>query len=284
VPDVALASLAALGSAALYTSAVTLQALEARSAPAALELRPALFGFLLRRPRWVLGTTLGLLGWPLQALALAFGPLALVQPIQALSVVGLLAAGHRILGEPVGPRSLVAVAAIAGGIALLALEAPTGTSDVSGALPVATLAGLGVCSLVPFARARGGGRSATPLAFAAGAAYTAIALSTTLLDSALGRSAWWVAIVWLAVIGAGAAVGGLTEMSAFRLAAATVVAPIIFSVETVAPALLAPLVGEHLGTGAQSLAIDLAGLALVGAGVALLARSRSVAGLMAAGA
>jgi len=284
VSDVALASLAALGSAALYTSAITLQALEARSAPAALELRPALFGFLVRRPRWVVGTTLGLLGWPLQALALAFGPLALVQPIQALSVVGLLAAGHRILGEPIGLRSLVAVAAIAGGIVLLALGAPTGTSDVSGALPVATLAGLGVCSLVPFARARGGGRSAAPLAFAAGAAYTAIALSTTLLDSALGRSAWLVAIVWLAVIGAAAAVGGLTEMSAFRLAAATVVAPIIFSVETVAPALLAPLVGEHLGTGAQSLAIDLAGLALVGAGVALLARSRSVARLMAAGA
>jgi len=44
-----------------------------------LHLRPSLIGFLLRRRRWLLGTALGILGWPLQALALAFAPLALVQ-------------------------------------------------------------------------------------------------------------------------------------------------------------------------------------------------------------
>ena len=91
------------------------------------------------------------------------------------------------------------------------------------------------------------------------------------------------ALVWLAVCGGGAAIGTLTEMSAFRLAPATVVAPIIFCVETVGPALLAPIFGQHLGTDAQSFAIDFGGLALVGIGVALLARSEPVANLMAAG-
>jgi drug/metabolite transporter (DMT)-like permease len=283
VSNLALASVAALGSAAFFSSAVTLQALEARSAPETLQLRPALIVFLFRRPRWVLGTALGVLGWPLQAVALAYGPLALVQPILALSVIGLLAAGHRILREPVGGRSVVAAVAILGGIGLLALVAPTDTATGHGALPIVTLAVLGACSLIPFARARARGRSANALALAAGTAYVLLALATTLLDGALGRSAWWSAVVWLAICAGGAAIGSLTEMSAFRLAPATVVAPIIFCVETVGPALLAPIFGQHLGTDGQSLAIDLAGLALVGIGVALLARSRPVADLMAAG-
>ena len=279
-----LACIAALASAALYAAAVTLQALEARRAPAELHLRPSLIGFLLRRRRWLLGTALGILGWPLQAVALAFAPLALVQPILALSVVGLLVTGQRMLGEPVGRRSLVAVSGILAGIALLAWEAPTGTEAESGVLPTLTLVALGALSLVPFARVRGSAGSASVLAFAAGAAYVVLALATTLLDGALGRGAWWVAAVWLAVSAAGAAVGSLTEMSAFRLAPATVVAPIIFCAETVAPALLAPVVGQRLGTDPQSVILDLAGLSLVGIGVTLLARSRHVATLVAAGA
>lgn len=281
--NLALASLAALGSAALFSSAVTLQALEARSAPDALHLHPGLIVFLFQRPRWVLGTVLGVVGWPLQAIALAYAPLSLVQPILALSVIGLLAAGHRILREPVDRRSIVAAAAILAGIGLLALSAPTSGGTGHGALPFVTLAVLGAAALIPFALVRVRARSANLLALATGAAYVLLALATTLLDGAIGRSAWWSALVWLAVCGGGAAIGGITEMSAFRLAPATVVAPIIFCIETIGPALLAPIFGQHLGTDAQSLAIDLAGLALVGTGVALLARSRPVADLMAAG-
>jgi hypothetical protein len=185
----------------------------------------------------------------------------------------------------VGGRGALAVAAILSGIALLALEAPTRTSgshhDIVLALALGALAAL---SLIPFARARGRGGSANPLAFAAGAAYVMLALATTQLDGALGERAWWAAAGWLAVSGAGAATGGLTEMSAFRLAPATVVAPIIFCIETVAPALLAPVVGQRLGTDPLSLVLDLAGIGLVGIGVALLARSRPVAALVAAGA
>jgi hypothetical protein len=122
----------------------------------------------------------------------------------------------------------------------------------------------------------------TVLALASGAAYVLVALATTLLDHALGRGAWWPAAAWLLMSGAAAGIAGITEMSAFRLAPATVVAPMIFAMETVAPALLAPVVGQHLGSSVASVAIDLGGLALVGLGVTLLARSPSVAGLVAA--
>jgi len=109
-----------------------------------------------------------------------------VQPILALSVVGLLATGHRMLGEPVGRRSLIAVAGILGGIALLALEAPTGTPRSAGVLPVLTLVGLGALSLVRCPRAWQCGLGELPRA-RAGTAYVVLALATTLLDGALGR-------------------------------------------------------------------------------------------------
>jgi hypothetical protein len=144
------------------------------------------------------------------------------------------------------------------------------------------LAGLGVLAVAPLLPLPGRPAPANRLAFAAGAAYVLVALTTALLDSALGRGAWWPAVAWIALSAASAGVGGITEMSAFRLAPATVVAPMIFAMETVAPALLGPLLGQRLGSGAASLAIDLGGLVLVGLGVILLARSRSVADLVGA--
>jgi drug/metabolite transporter (DMT)-like permease len=281
VSDLAVSCIAALGAAALYASSVTLQALEARQAPVALQLRPSLLVFLLRRPRWVLGTALGVLGWPLQAVALAFGPLALVQPIMALSLVGLLVAGNRVLGEPVDRRSIVAVGAIVGGIVLLAVDVPTAGGDEHHLLLAITLVLLGAISLAPYARRGGRADSAVALAFAAGASYVVLALTTTLLDDAIGRAAWWSAVAWLAVCAASAGGSGLTEMSSLQKAPATVVAPIIFSVETIVPALLGPVVGQRLGSDLASIALGLGGLALVGIGVTLLARSRPVAGLVA---
>jgi drug/metabolite transporter (DMT)-like permease len=248
VPHVLLAFLAALASAVLYAAAVTLQALEARRAPADLHLRPSLIVFLFKRPLWLLGTVLGLLGWPLQALALAFAPLALVQPVMALSVVGLLVAGHVVLDEPITRRSALAASAIVAGIALLALTVPTGSVSGNGALIALSLTLLGLLAVAPLIPRRGRPAVANALACAAGAAYVLVALSTTLLDGALGRGAWWPAVAWLALAGASAGAGGITEMSAFRLAAATVVAPVIFAMETVVPALLGPIFGQRLGS------------------------------------
>ena len=56
-----------------------------------------LIGFLLKRPRWVAGTVLGILGWPLQLLALSFAPLVIVQPA-LLRVLGTGPVGSRSLG------------------------------------------------------------------------------------------------------------------------------------------------------------------------------------------
>ena len=119
------------------------------------------------------------------------------------------------------------------------------------------------------------------LAFAAGAAYVWVALATTLLDGALSDRGWVIALVWLGAIVLATAVGGVTEMSAFGVAPATRVAPVIFACEMVVPALVAPLLGQHLGLDVRSAVMALAGLALVAAGVTTLSRTPVVAELAA---
>src|SRR5262245_43030885 len=114
----------ALGAACCYDTGYALQALEARRAPAAAALRPALLVHLLGRPLWVGATLLSVAGWPLQILALQHAPLTLVQPTLALGLLLLLALGVRILGEHVGPREVAGVIAIIGSVGVIAWAAP----------------------------------------------------------------------------------------------------------------------------------------------------------------
>ncbi|MCW3019972.1 MAG: hypothetical protein JWN10_2280, partial [Solirubrobacterales bacterium] len=57
---------AAVGASALYSLGIALQAMDAKEAPDEEHLRPALVIGLFRRARWLLGTGLSMLGWPLQ--------------------------------------------------------------------------------------------------------------------------------------------------------------------------------------------------------------------------
>ena len=96
--ELALGFALALAAACCYETGYALQALEARRAPPERALRPSLVGHLLRRPVWVGGIALALLGWPLQIAALSQAPLTLVQPVLALGLLLLLALGVRVLG------------------------------------------------------------------------------------------------------------------------------------------------------------------------------------------
>ena len=280
--DTSLGLGAAVISALLYAASVTLQALEARAVPVEHQLRASLLGLLFRRPRWVLGTLLGLLGWPFQALALARAPLALVQPALACGLIMILLIAHWLLGERLTLVTGAAAMAVVAGIALLTVTLPvheSGSADPTVlALGLIVIAAIGLVPLLARQQAR---RLPMALAAAAGATYVWIALATKLLDDSIGRRSWIVAGVWLAAVAAAAAIGGISEMSAFQIARATRVVPVVFACETVAPALLAPLVGERLGLDPLGLAFGLVGLALVGAGVMVLARAQPVAGLVA---
>ncbi len=84
---------AALLASALFNVGIVLQAVDARVAPRSLSLRLGLLARLLRRPLWLLGLSLGVVGvWP-QAVAYSKAPFVLVQPVLALGLLLVLFLG-----------------------------------------------------------------------------------------------------------------------------------------------------------------------------------------------
>jgi drug/metabolite transporter (DMT)-like permease len=270
---------AAFAASALYNLGVALQALEARATPPEHAMQLSLIGRLLRRPRWLAGTLLGVLGWPLHTVALLLAPLTVVQPALALGLMLLLAVGARSLHERVGPREIGAVVAIIAGVALLSVAAPA-ANDSAHAPPGQTAAVLGAIALLalaPFvasARRRIGGLFA---ALGAGAAFAWSGLSTKYVADAAGRHAWVMALVWGLATGLASGLALISEMTALQQRRATQVAPLVFVLQVVVPVLAAPLlVGEQWVSSAPRALGVCGGLAIVLAGAVALVTSPTV--------
>jgi drug/metabolite transporter (DMT)-like permease len=239
------AASAALASS-LYNLGVALQAMEARATPHDEALRASLMVRLLRRPRWLIGTALGVLGWPLQAAALLLAPLAVVQPALAFGLILLLVLGARTLGEHVGGREIAAVTGIIGGVAALAVLAPEHSDQTaSNASVAAVLAVVGAVALAPYVLRRWltGGRIA---ALSAGVAFAWSGISTKLAADALHANHWVAVAAWTAATGLGSGLALVGEMTALQREPATHVAPLVFVVQVVVPVAVSPLLThEH---------------------------------------
>jgi drug/metabolite transporter (DMT)-like permease len=270
----------AAAAAACYETGYAFQALEARDVGARHALRLSLVGQLVRNGRWLGATALSLLGWPLQVLALSLAPLALVQPTLALGLLGLLFLGVRVLGEPVGPRELAAVALVVAGIACLAVVAPErGTVTGGTAMTVALLA-LGALALAPYVVRR---RRAGLLAvLATGAADSVAALGAKLVAGDLAEGRWGPAVALAALAAAAGALATVSEMSALQRLAATRVAPVVLAIQIAVPVVVVAAVGgEDWGATALGGAVVAGGLLAVVAGAVVLAASRPVSTLIA---
>jgi drug/metabolite transporter (DMT)-like permease len=281
--ELALGFAFALAAACCYESGYALQALEARRAPPEQALRPSLLGHLLKRPLWVGGIALSLVGWPLQILALAEAPLTLVQPTLALGLLLLLALGVRILGEHVGPREWLAVLLIIGSVAVFAWAAPRETQDVErGAGLVVALSVLIAVTVLPYAIAatRHGRFPMLLLVASAGAADGLAAFVAKIVAQDAADGALTAVIVWAALVAAVVIVGLISESTALQRFAATRVAPTVLVMQIVIPVVLAPLVGgEGWGDTPLGGAVLGAALVVIAVGAGLLASSPAVADL-----
>src|ERR1700743_1688526 len=105
----ALGIICAIGASALYNTSIALQALEAREVGHEHALRASLIGRLIRNPRWLLATLIGLLGCPREIAALREARLTVAQPCLASGLVLLLWLGVTRLGERPGRREYGAV-------------------------------------------------------------------------------------------------------------------------------------------------------------------------------
>ena len=256
--------------------AVVVQAREAKALVRESGPRARLLLRLAGRRRWWLGTAIGVAGWPLQTAALTLAPLALVQPALAAGPVVVLVLAVRVLGEHAGRREAFGVAAIAVGVASLTLLGPqrhAGASVRDTTIVVAALCAIG---LLPGVARLGERAGALQLVAAAGLAYAGSGLASKLVADGLAGHVLPAAVLGVALAALTALVGAAAEMSAFQRLAASTVAPITFALEIAVPVALAPWLTHDGGRTGTAAAGTLAALALVVAGVSVLASSRAV--------
>jgi hypothetical protein len=266
---------AAVGASTFYSLGIALQAMDARETSHEEHLRFALVWSLLRRARWLAGTGLSILGFPLQVLALLLAPLVVVQPALAAGLLVLLLIAEQMLDERPGRTEYIAVSAIVIGVLGAALCAPPRSTSHSHALTITlVLVALGVASLLPYVLSAAGVRVALVTMLGAGLAFAWSGVATKLASDDLAGGHLGTAAAWALSTAAASGVGVLSEMSALQSRPAIQVAPVVFVIQTVVPVVLAPLLlGERFsGTPLGGVPLGLS-IALLVAGAAILARS-----------
>lgn len=237
---------------------------------------------LVRQPRWLGGVALSVFSFAIQGVALAFGPLTLVQPLAATDVLfalPLIARRHR--RRITRPEAAGALTVTAGIVVFLAVSPPAGgvgAPPVRAWVPVFLV--LGVLLVVAGSvalRVRGRMRVVW-LAAAAGALYgllDALTKSTVDLMAARGTAVFWhwepYALLVTSVLGA------LFGQSAFGAGALSLSLPVIDTVEPIGAVVIGVTVfGEKLASSPLNFAFQVAGGAAAVAGIALLSRSKIV--------
>ena len=274
---------AAVGASGLYSLGIALQAMDAKEAPHDEHLRLALARNLLGRARWLAGTGLSILGWPLQVVALLLAPLVVVQPTLAAGLLVLMFLAQKMLGEHAGRYEHMAMCAIVIGVIGAGLFAPPrGSTEASNLVITIVLVALALMSVLPYLfRLFERHPPATLTMLGAGMGFAWSGVATKLASDDLSQGHLGLAAAWGLSTAAASGVAVLAEMSALQMRPAIQVAPVVFVTQTVVPVVLAPLLFDERFSdtplGGVPLAISL--VVLIG-GAAMLARSPLLLALM----
>lgn len=281
----ALSVLFALAAAAMFGVASVLQHSVANGTPAAQSPGLRLLWRLLHRPRWVAAFGLSALSFGVQAIALSFGPLMLVQPVAAtdlLFAIPLIAYRRRQklrLGDWFG-GSLVA----AGVATFLVLAPPSTGRAVPGTIdwiPVFLAVGaFVVIAALATLRAKPTLRTGLLAAMAASlfAVVDSLTKSVVGLVAANGTS---ILLHWEPYVLCGVAICGLFfGQSAFQSGPILISLPIIDSIEPIGAVLIgATVFAERIASSPILLAFQILGGAVAVAGIIVVDRSPLMATL-----
>ncbi len=277
-----IAVVAALAAAALFGVSTVLQQAAARAepaAPGAHVLRWRLLGRLARRPRWLIAVGLAAVSYGVQALALAFGPLVLVQPLAAMDLLFALPLLARRNRRRLRRDEWLGSALVVTGVGLfLALSRPgEGRTAPPLADWIPVLAAIGSVVFVATALAsRMSAGTRTALLASAGASVFALvdALSKSLVgqlrDDGLVTLMRWEPYALLAA----GLTGLLLAQTAFRSGSLLISLPIIDTLEPIGAVLVGALVfDEHVARSLPLLVGQLLAAAVAVAGIVVLDRS-----------
>ena len=116
-----MAEILALVAAFFFALAATLQQKGALGMGEVSLGSPSSFAKLVKQPWWLAGTIALLCGYAFQAVALANGRLAVIQPLLVTTIVFALPLGYFLTGQHIGRNEIVGAAVIVVGLALFAL-------------------------------------------------------------------------------------------------------------------------------------------------------------------
>lgn len=246
---------------------------------AASEGDPRFLRQVLARPVWLLGVFALVCGWAFQAAGLHFGSLALVQSIQALSLVFALPLGVILSGQHVDRRSVLgAIITLIGIVAFVLIGQPGGGVSRPGstawlASGAATAALMSVLAGLAFRRR--GGMAAALFATGAGVGFAFQAAATKMLVAQLSGGPELVFSSWPLYVFAVAELAGFTlqqwALKTGFLAPAT--AALNCATLSVSFVFGLTVFQESLAAGLHSLIPALLGLVLAVVGVLVLTTS-----------
>jgi drug/metabolite transporter (DMT)-like permease len=272
---------AAIVATVLFNVGIALQAVEARRTPKSLSLKAGMLAYLLQRPVWLLGAALGVIGIGPQLIALAHAPFAVVQTTLTAGLVLLLFIAMRYLGERVSPGSLLGVALLIAGVALVSWGAPEHSEAHRGALgPLLVVGGTTALAISPFILRRLGIAHGFLLAVASGIGFAGANIATKLASDDVALRHWAPASSWGVMVAALGVCATITSMSAIQRSAAAMVVPVSTAVQTFVPIVLEPLfLRERYTSFSTQLLPVAAGTLIATAGVVLVGRDPAVAEL-----
>ena len=259
-------------------TASVLQRLAARDAPPSKALHLSLFGYLIKRKVWLAGISLIMVAALCQGVALANGPVALVQPIFISELPFTLLLANRIVHRSL-PRltwGAVALVTISLGVGLAAAAPSGGVERAPFRVWLAALIVTGAFEAVVISagiRLQGNARAAAfALAAACGYALTA-ALIKGAVD-ALRQGVVPFFTSWELYAGAAAGVGALFLLQNSLQAGSLVAAqpPLTLGDALISVAYGVSVFGEQLRTGIW-LAVQIVCVMLIGVGCVELSRS-----------
>jgi drug/metabolite transporter (DMT)-like permease len=275
-----LATVLALSSALTFAVSTSVQHQAAEGAPDSARGALGLVRYLLRRPAWLIGQVLAVVGFAMHAAALHFGPIALVQPIVISGIVFAVPVRAAISRRLPSRQEVQAVTLTALGLAVfLVASDPTAGDDAGlGAAPVTlTLLGVAVAAGAALAaRIKAEPlRKAFFLGVASGVLFGLVAglLKLTLQELADGGVVRMLTVwpTWaLIVVGIGGVLGNQMAYRAARLSASMPVLNIVDGLVALGFGFL--VFSEVPRHSPLYLAVEVVALLFVGTGLWLLAR------------
>lgn len=266
----------------MFAFAAVIQQESTLSVASEKSLSPALLLDLLHRPKWLLGGASMLAGFGLQAVGLAFGPVALVQPIVVLELAFAIPFGILRRHRHAGLREWAGILAVMTGISIFLLSAdpgrgvqnPPSTQWIESLVPVGVVAG--VCVLI--GSRRHGPTRAMFLGSAAGLAFGLLSVLTKAVTHLLSTDVLKAFVTWQVYVAIGVGIVALTvSQSAYQAGPLAYSMPFIGVLEPLVAVIIGDAVlGEAVRLTEGQFALELAAAAVACLGILLLTTSETV--------